>query len=339
MKQIDLHFNSFYLASQFKTKFSLNFNENKTNITLNLQKDEFNKKIDKIVANWYKYFPGTRMIRKGDELTILSTKKNAKFSIQFDYQKFVEPKAGESEDDFMGRCIPYVMDEGKEQDQAVAICISKWDKQYENFESITDYPQGVKDTAQRALDWVEKNGWGSCGTAVGKQRANQLAKGEPISLDTIKRMYSFLARHKGGGADKGEYGDGCGKLMYDAWGGDAALSWSKRYTEREKKEEKLETLQNYDKFYVFRLFADSSNVDAIQYDTEKEELDIRFNDGETYRYFDIDYDTFERVWEGKASCITSGENAYGAWFVGKRPSVGAALHKFLVKRNVRYTKI
>ena len=29
----------------------------------------------------------------------------------------------------------------------------------------------------------------------------------------------------------------------------------------------------------------------------------------------------------------------GAWFVGKRPSVGAALHKFLVKRNVRYTKL
>jgi hypothetical protein len=87
------------------------------------------------------------------------------------------------------------------------------------------------------------------------------------------------------------------------------------------------------------LFADSSNVDAIQYDTEKEELDIRFNDGETYRYFDVDYDTFEDVWRGKSSCITSGSNDFGSWFVGKRPSVGAALHKFLIKRNVRYTKL
>ncbi len=27
-----------------------------------------------------------------------------------------------------------------------------------------------------ALRWAEENGWGSCGTDVGKQRANQLAK-------------------------------------------------------------------------------------------------------------------------------------------------------------------
>jgi hypothetical protein len=25
-----------------------------------------------------------------------------------------------------------------------------------------------------------------------------------------------------------EYGDGCGKLMYDSWGGEAALTWSER---------------------------------------------------------------------------------------------------------------
>jgi hypothetical protein len=103
-------------------------------------------------------------------------------------------------------------------------------------ESISDYPEGVKSAAQRALNYAEKNGWGSCGTAVGKQRANQLAKGEPISVDTIKRMYSFLARHKGQGADKGKYGEGCGKLMYDAWGGDAALSWSERKLKQLEKE-------------------------------------------------------------------------------------------------------
>ena len=102
----------------------------------------------------------------------------------------------------------------------------------ESFESVTDYPKGISETAQRAVDYAEENGWGSCGTDVGKTRAHQLAKGEPISEDTIKRMYSFLARHKGQGADKGEYGDGCGRLMYDAWGGDAALSWSERYLQQ-----------------------------------------------------------------------------------------------------------
>ena len=114
--------------------------------------------------------------------------------------------------------------DGKEVPNCVPIKMTEDDF----AESITDYPEGVKSAAQRALNYAEKNGWGSCGTPVGKTRANQLAKGEPISVDTIKRMYSFLARHKGQGADKGKYGEGCGKLMYDAWGGDAGLSWAER---------------------------------------------------------------------------------------------------------------
>ena len=79
--------------------------------------------------------------------------------------------------------------------------IIKKDKRYSakqrvEMESYSDYPDGVKNNAKRALEWAEKNGWGSCGTPVGKQRANQLAKGEPISVETIKRMYSFVSRHE-----------------------------------------------------------------------------------------------------------------------------------------------
>jgi hypothetical protein len=95
-------------------------------------------------------------------------------------------------------------------------------------ETINDYPQGVKDAAKRALDYAEKNGWGGCGTGVGKQRANQLAKGENISVDTLKRMYSYLSRHKVDLQSSKEYSDGCGKLMYDSWGGEAGLSWSEK---------------------------------------------------------------------------------------------------------------
>jgi hypothetical protein len=95
------------------------------------------------------------------------------------------------------------------------------------MESYSDYPDGVKNNAKRALEYANKNGWGSCGTPVGKQRANQLAKGQPISVDTIKRMYSFLSRHEGDLETSTAYGDGCGKLMYDAWGGKAALGWSR----------------------------------------------------------------------------------------------------------------
>ena len=102
------------------------------------------------------------------------------------------------------------------------------------LKSFSDYPDSVKNNAKRALEWAEENGWGSCGTAVGKQRANQLANGEPISLDTIKRMYSYLSRHAPDLDSSKSYEDGCGKLMYDAWGGKSALSWAKTRISREE---------------------------------------------------------------------------------------------------------
>ena len=39
------------------------------------------------------------------------------------------------------------------------------------FETYNDYPESAKNAAQRALDWADKNGWGDCGTPVGKARA------------------------------------------------------------------------------------------------------------------------------------------------------------------------
>ena len=94
-----------------------------------------------------------------------------------------------------------------------------------NLESYTDYPKAASENAKTALNYAEKNGWGTCGTAVGKQRANQLAKGEPISEETISRMAAF-ERHRQN-SDK-ELGDGCGRLMWLAWGGDEGIEWAQR---------------------------------------------------------------------------------------------------------------
>lgn len=105
------------------------------------------------------------------------------------------------------------------------------------FKSYSDYPSSVKNNAKAVLKYVEENGWGSCGTEVGKIRANQLANGEPISEETIKRMYSYLSRHEVDLDSSKGYGDGCGKLMYDSWGGKSALSWAEskiKSIEREK---------------------------------------------------------------------------------------------------------
>ena len=87
-----------------------------------------------------------------------------------------------------------------------------------------DYPQGAVNNAKRALKWADENGWGSCGTEVGKQRANQIASRENLSDETIRRTYSYLSR----AAEHADvpYSEGCGGLMYDAWGGKAMLRWS-----------------------------------------------------------------------------------------------------------------
>ena len=112
---------------------------------------------------------------------------------------------------------------------------------------ISDYPEGVKSAAKKAVDFAKKNGWGSCGTGVGKQRASQLAKGENISVDTLKRMYSYLSRHKNDLSSSKSYSDGCGKLMYDAWGGEAGLKWAERKLKQLEKEKMTFAVADEDK--------------------------------------------------------------------------------------------
>jgi hypothetical protein len=121
----------------------------------------------------------------------------------------------------------------------------------QNMESYSDYPDSVKNNAKAVLKYVEENGWGSCGTEVGKIRANQLAKGEPISLETVKRMYSYLSRHEVDLESSKGYGDGCGKLMYDSWGGKSALSWAKsKINQAEKMSKQYFQIDNEEKRIV-----------------------------------------------------------------------------------------
>ena len=97
------------------------------------------------------------------------------------------------------------------------------------LESYTDYPEAAKENAKIALRYAEENGWGDCGTAVGKARANQLANGEAISEETIARMASFERQRQNSNK---ELGDGCGRLMWLAWGGDEGVEWAQRKLEQ-----------------------------------------------------------------------------------------------------------
>jgi hypothetical protein len=96
---------------------------------------------------------------------------------------------------------------------------------------------GMQSAARRAIKLKEQGKAKGAGTAVGWTRAGQLARGETLSLSTVKRMYSYFSRHevdkKGKDWDNSERPSN-GKIMWLAWGGDAGFSWSRKIVEREK---------------------------------------------------------------------------------------------------------
>jgi HK97 family phage prohead protease len=91
-------------------------------------------------------------------------------------------------------------------------------------ETYNDYPEAATNNAKRALRYKEENG-SSCGTPVGWARARQLANKERISRDTIARMASFKRHQQNKDVP---YDEGCGGIMWDAWGGDAGIEWAIR---------------------------------------------------------------------------------------------------------------
>lgn len=103
---------------------------------------------------------------------------------------------------------------------------------------------GMQSAARRAIKLKEQGKAKGAGTAVGWTRAGQLARGESLSLSTVKRMYSFFSRHevdkKGKDWDNAENPSN-GKIMWLAWGGDAGFSWSRKIVEREKNMKKSYT--------------------------------------------------------------------------------------------------
>jgi len=93
-----------------------------------------------------------------------------------------------------------------------------------NLKTYGDYGSGVRNNAKRGIE-LNKKVDNRCATSVGKIRAQQLSRGEKLSVSTIKRMYSYLSR-------AAEYYDpsdskACGTISYLLWGGKAGLAWSR----------------------------------------------------------------------------------------------------------------
>ena len=119
-----------------------------------------------------------------------------------------------------GECI-YTSRENAER-AYVAYLAQEADEKKE--ETYNDYPEAASNNAKRALKYKEENG-SSCGTPVGWARARQLANRESLSRDTIARMASFKRHQQNKDVP---YDEGCGGIMWDAWGGDAGIEWAIR---------------------------------------------------------------------------------------------------------------
>jgi len=117
-------------------------------------------------------------------------------------------------------------------------------------ETYSDYPEAASNNAKRALKYKEENG-SSCGTPVGWTRARQLSERQAISRDTIARMASFKRHQQNKDVP---YDQGCGGIMWDAWGGDAGIEWAIK---------KLEQIDNKNMIYGYKSFGQSiKDVDA-----------------------------------------------------------------------------
>lgn len=87
--------------------------------------------------------------------------------------------------------------------------------------------------AEKGLKWREEYGRG--GTAVGVKRANQLKNRENLSLDTVKRMYSYFSRHGNYRETHFEFRDGeptTWRIAWQCWGGDAGRTWATNIWEK-----------------------------------------------------------------------------------------------------------
>jgi hypothetical protein len=89
--------------------------------------------------------------------------------------------------------------------------------------------------AELGLKWRDEYGRG--GTEVGVARARDISNLRNLSLDTVKRMNSYFARHEvdkqATGWNDGEDGfPTAGRIAWQLWGGDAGRDWAARILEQ-----------------------------------------------------------------------------------------------------------
>lgn len=142
-----------------------------------------------------------------------------------DKELFDKAKTGE----FNGFSIEGVFtlletDQTKESEfESILKEVKLWRRNVERIRMFNDYPEAVSNNAKRGIELNEKNG-NKCATRVGRIRATTLANRDTVSLQVIKRMYSYLSRAEVYYNENDT--SACGTISFLLWGGKAGLRWS-----------------------------------------------------------------------------------------------------------------
>lgn len=82
----------------------------------------------------------------------------------------------------------------------------------------------------------------------------------------------------------------------------------------------------------------SSNIWGTAYNPKTGQMKVRFQGGSEYEYDGVPANIYRAFSKGQASAKTQGSNNYGAWWVGKNPSLGAAMNQYIKAGGFPYRK-
>lgn len=89
----------------------------------------------------------------------------------------------------------------------------------------------------------------------------------------------------------------------------------------------------------------SSNIHSFNYDYDNGRLLVKYQgdrgpgEGPIYSYEGVPPYLFNLFRKGAAIAKTTGKNKWGQWWKGKSPSIGAAMHAFIINGNYPHNRI
>jgi len=89
----------------------------------------------------------------------------------------------------------------------------------------------------------------------------------------------------------------------------------------------------------------SSNISAFAYDPKNKRMFVQFlgkypnRDGSIYAYDGVPKEIFNIFQKGAVPAKTTGKNAWGEWWTGKNPSMGASMNVLLKQAGFPYAKL